>query len=90
MDLTSHDNQLGILNSKLEFVSFECKSKGKLDQVDGKFMMSEVILEPHLVIKHEHDCERAERILYKAESACLITNSIKSKVSMISTIMVGS
>lgn len=77
-------------NSKLEFSSFECKSKGKLEQVDGKFMMSEVVLEPRLVIKYERDRERAEKILYKAESACLITNSVKSKVSMIPTITVGS
>ena len=31
-------------NSKLEFIVFECKSKGKLEQVEGKFMMAEVIL----------------------------------------------
>lgn len=77
-------------NSKLDFVVFECKSKGKLEQVDGKLMMSEVMLEPRLVIKHERDRERAERILSKAESACLITNSVKSKVSMVPVITVGS
>lgn len=77
-------------NSKLEFVEFECNSKGKLEQIDGKFMMSEVFLEPRLVIKHEGDRERAERILQKSESACLITNSVKAKVSMMPTITVGS
>jgi peroxiredoxin-like protein len=77
-------------NSKLEFSVFECKSKGKLDQVEGKFMMTEVILEPRLVIRHERDRERAERILSKAESACLISHSIRSKVSMIPMITVGS
>jgi peroxiredoxin-like protein len=69
-------------NSKLEFVSFECKSSGKLEQVDGKFMMSEVALEPRLTIKQERDRERAEKVLTKAESACLITNSVKAKVTM--------
>lgn len=77
-------------NSKLDFTSFDCSSKGKLEQVDGKFMMSEVILEPRLVIKYERDRERAEKILSKAESACLITNSVKSKVTMNPLIMVGS
>jgi organic hydroperoxide reductase OsmC/OhrA len=77
-------------NSKLDFTSFDCNSKGKLEQVDGKFMMSEVILEPRLVIKYERDRERAEKILLKAESACLITNSVKSKVSMNPLIIVGS
>ena len=73
-------------NSKLPFVSFSCKSKGKLEQVDGKFMMSEIILEPTLTIADEKDRERAEKVLQKSEAACLISNSVKSKVTMISTI----
>jgi peroxiredoxin-like protein len=70
-------------NSKLEYELFDCKAKGKLEQVEGKFLMTEVILEPMLVITKEVDKVRAERILQKSEAACLISNSIKLKVSMI-------
>lgn len=77
-------------NSKLDFISFECHAKGKLEQIDNKFMMSEVILEPSLVIRKEQDRERAERILQKAEAACLITNSVKSNVTMTAKISVAS
>ncbi len=70
-------------NSKLEFTHFHCDSKGKLDQVEGKFLMTEVILEPTVTIVNEKDRERAERVLAKAEAACLISNSIKSKITMI-------
>jgi hypothetical protein len=38
-------------NSKLDFVVFECNAKGKLEEVDGKLEMSEVIPEPRLVIR---------------------------------------
>lgn len=69
-------------NSKLEFTSFKCDSKGKLEQVEGKFRMTEIILEPHVTIANEADRERAERILQKSEAACLISNSINSKVVM--------
>ena len=75
-------------NSKLEFLRFSCKSKGILEQIEGKFIMSEVILEPTVIIKNEKDRERAERILHKSEAACLISNSIKSKVTMIPEIRV--
>jgi peroxiredoxin-like protein len=75
-------------NSKLAFVSFSCKSKGKLEQVDGKFMMSEIILEPTVTITDEKDRERAERVLQKSEAACLISNSVKSKVTMIPIIII--
>jgi organic hydroperoxide reductase OsmC/OhrA len=75
-------------NSKLEFTRFECKSKGKLEKVEGKLMVSEIILEPVVTIINEGDREKTERILLKSEAACLISNSIKSKVSMIPSILV--
>ncbi len=76
-------------NSKLNFKHFACKSKGKLEQVDGKFMMSEIILEPTVIINDEKDREKAERILQKAEAACLISNSIKSKLTMFPSIKIA-
>ena len=75
-------------NSKLEFLSFKCGSKGVLDKVDGKFVMSEVHLFPEVTITDENQRERAERILEKSEKVCLISNSITSKVTMESKIIV--
>ena len=69
-------------NSKLAFTAFHCNSKGKLDQADNKPAMTEVELFPTVVLQDEADRQRALRILEKTESACLITNSIRSKVSM--------
>ena len=74
-------------NSKLEFTAFSCKSSGKLEQVEGKFLMTEVILEPTVTIINESDREKAERVLQKSEQHCLISNSIKSKISMNTTIV---
>ncbi|MEO7174808.1 MAG: OsmC family protein [Saprospiraceae bacterium] len=76
-------------NSKLEFQNFSCKSKGKLEQVDGKFIMSEIILEPTVIIINEKDREKTERVLQKSEAACLISNSIKSKITMFTTIQIA-
>lgn len=67
-------------NSKLEFNDFSCPAKGKLEKVEGRFVMSEISLDPQLNILHKEDREKAERILQKAEKACLISNSITSKV----------
>ncbi|WP_452227844.1 MULTISPECIES: OsmC family protein [unclassified Lacinutrix] len=68
--------------SKLEFVSFKCGAKGILEKVDGKFVISEVLLFPEVVITEESKRERTERILEKSEKACLISNSITSKITM--------
>ena len=59
-----------------------CGSKGILDKVDGRLVMSEVQLFPEVVIKDESQSERAQRILEKSEKVCLISNSICSKVTM--------
>ena len=75
-------------NSKLSFTSFHCTADGKLEKVDGKYLMTEVVLKPILVIESESDREKAERILQKSETACLISNSIKSKVSLITDVRV--
>lgn len=69
-------------NSKLDFTAFACASKGKLEKVDGKFLMTEVILEPTVTILRKEDQDKALKVLQKSEAACLISNSIKSKVTM--------
>lgn len=74
--------------SKLEFVSFKCGSKGILEKVDGKFVMSEILLFPEVLITDESKRNRAERIIEKAEKACLISNSITSKITMETKIIV--
>jgi organic hydroperoxide reductase OsmC/OhrA len=69
-------------NSKLDFVSFRCGSKGKLERFEGKFMMTEILLEPVVVIRDEKDREKALKVLEKSESNCLISNSVKSTIVM--------
>ena len=67
-------------NSKLDFISFSCESKGKLEKVDDKYMISEIELIPKIKVKSERDKERAGRITVKAEEQCLISNSVKTKI----------
>jgi peroxiredoxin-like protein len=75
--------------SKLEFESFDCDATGVLSKVEGKFMMTEVMLRPRLIIMDESKVERAQRILEKAETNCLITNSILTKVNLISDVTIS-
>ncbi len=76
-------------NSKLEFVNFDCKAIGKLESIEGKYQISEVTLLPVLTIVNEKDREKAERILFKSEAACLISNSVKSKIILKTEINIG-
>jgi peroxiredoxin-like protein len=67
-------------NSKLEFTHFECNAVGTLDKVDGKFCITEIRLSPILTISDETLKEKGILVLEMSEKACLISNSITSKV----------
>jgi peroxiredoxin-like protein len=67
-------------NFKFDFINFESNANGTLEKVDGKYMMSEVMLSPVLTIAPDADKEKAIRILEKSEAACLISNSVKAKI----------
>lgn len=74
--------------SKLEYDQFSCDAVGVLAKVDGKYQMTEINLSVTLKITDADKAERSERILQKSEAACLITNSIKSKVNLTTKIIV--
>lgn len=67
-------------NSKFGFISFTSNANGKLEKVDGKYMISEIILSPVLTIKNDVEKEKALKLLEKSEAACLISNSVKSTI----------
>lgn len=69
-------------NSNLRFIKFTCDASGKAEKIDGKYLITEIELKPKIVIADEKDKERAQRIIEKAKNACLISNSVKSKVEM--------
>ncbi|MCI0474411.1 MAG: OsmC family protein [Ignavibacteria bacterium] len=75
-------------NSNLEFVSYTCEGIGKLEKADGKYIISEILLVPTVVIKDERMREKTERILQKSEANCLISRSMKSKIILKTNILV--
>jgi peroxiredoxin-like protein len=76
-------------NSKLDYKHFMCKAVGKLEMVDGRYVMSEVRLMPIVVIANEDATERTMKVLRKAEASCLISNSVKSKIVLQPTVSVS-
>lgn len=76
-------------NSRLEYKSLNVKSTGYLGKEDGRFVMSRVVLKPTLLIANEEDAEKADRIMHKAEAACLITRSVKTEVTLETTVQIA-
>jgi peroxiredoxin-like protein len=75
-------------NSNLYFENFSSKAVGKLEMVEGKYMISEITLMPIITIADKSNEEKTKRILKKLESNCLISNSIKTKINFNSEVKV--
>jgi len=76
-------------NSNLEFLGLECPAEGILGKAEGKFAMTEIMLRPVVSIANEADREKAEKIMIKAEKACLISNSIITKVHLETRVVIS-
>ena len=70
-------------NFKLPFQSFSCKTVCKLELVEGRFQITEAEITPELqLVNPEQDREKALKVLEKSKAACLVTNSMKTAVTL--------
>lgn len=70
----------------LAFTGYESEAEGTLELVDGKFQVTTIMIKPKLSLKAGEDAAKSKELLAKAEANCLISNSIKSKVTLEATI----
>jgi peroxiredoxin-like protein len=67
----------------LTLAAYESEAEGLLENVEGKFRITEVTVRPHVTVKREAELDRARELMERAEGECFISNSIKSKVKII-------
>ena len=66
--------------SKLKFISFESNAIGKIEKVDGRVAVTEIILKPKLTIPSTQTETKARRAVKISEKALAIANSVKTKI----------
>jgi organic hydroperoxide reductase OsmC/OhrA len=69
-------------NKGVQVVVYESKAEGLLENVDGKYRITEVSVQPSLVLKSQTDVEAARAIMDEVEENCFISNSIRAKVKL--------
>ncbi len=69
---------------------YESEADGLLENVDGKFLMTEVTVRPRITVKNEADVEPIREAIESAESRCFMSNSVKAKVTVIPEVVVQS
>jgi len=62
---------------------YESQAEGLLENVEGKYRITEVTLRPHITVRAEADLERTREIMETAEAQCFISNSVNSNVKLI-------
>ncbi|OAF06992.1 hypothetical protein AYJ54_18185 [Bradyrhizobium centrolobii] len=63
-------------------VGYESEAEGLLENVEGKYRITEVTVRPRVSLKSRAELERAREIMGNVEAQCFISNSIKSAVSL--------
>src|SRR6516225_603662 len=63
--------------------AYESEAEGLLENVEGKFRITEVTVRPYVTVEKEAELERAREIMERAEGECFISNSVKSKIKII-------
>jgi len=70
----------------LAFASYQSEAEGRLELVEGKFQVTTITLRPHITLTPGGDAGKAKELVEKAEANCLISNSIKTRVSLEATV----
>jgi organic hydroperoxide reductase OsmC/OhrA len=71
-------------------VRYESEAEGLLENVEGKYRITEVMVRPRVSLKDKAELERAREIMETVEAQCFISNSIKSKVLLTAELVVAS
>ena len=71
---------------KLEFISYKSEAEGIIEMTENKFIFTEIKIRPFIIIKNSSDIAKAKELIEFSEKNCLISNSIKPKVSVIAGI----
>src|SRR5215216_3800175 len=72
--------------SRLPWTSVRCQVTGTLDRIDRVTQFTKFEIQAHLEVPAGTDAEHARRALEKAERGCLISNSLKGAIHLVSKI----
>jgi organic hydroperoxide reductase OsmC/OhrA len=61
---------------------YESEAEGLLENVEGKYRITEVTVRPRVTLSREADLEPARKIMEGVEAQCFISNSISAKVKL--------
>jgi organic hydroperoxide reductase OsmC/OhrA len=70
-------------------VGYESAADGLLENVDGKYRITEVTVRPRVVLASDSELELARKTMEGVEAQCFISNSIRSQVKLTAEFVVA-
>jgi len=75
--------------ANLDFLSYKSEADGILDKVEKSLLMTRIHIKPTITVANEADREEALKLIERAERYCLISNSMKSEVTVEAIVVVN-
>lgn len=75
--------------SSLVFLSYESEIEGEVSFEEGKLAFSSITIRPVIQVKSETDKEKVKQLMEKSEKYCLISSSVRLKITLLPTIKIG-
>jgi organic hydroperoxide reductase OsmC/OhrA len=63
-------------------VGYEGEAEGQLENIEGKYQITNVVVRPCVTLKSEAELQPARKAMESVEAHCFIANSIKAKVTL--------
>jgi organic hydroperoxide reductase OsmC/OhrA len=70
-------------------VGYESEAEGLLENVEGKYRITEVTVRPRVTLRSEADLGPARKTMKSVEAHCFIANSINAGVTIVPEFMVA-
>ena len=68
---------------------YESEAEGLLENVEGKYRITEVTVRPHITVRGEAELELTREVMESVEAHCFISNSVKSKIKLVPEVVVA-
>jgi organic hydroperoxide reductase OsmC/OhrA len=75
---------------RLTPAGYESEAEGLLENVEGKYHITEITVRPRVTLKSKAELEPARKAMESVETHCFIANSITARVALIPEFVVAS
>src|SRR5579883_2177363 len=67
----------------LEISACESSAEGTVENVEGKYQVTRIVVKPAISLNQQGDAALAEEILKSAKQGCFISNSVKATIELV-------